>query len=489
MDLQLLLQQKFKFSSFRGVQESVLNALLSGQSVLALMPTGSGKSLCYQLPVFWGKDLKSTVLVISPLIALMQDQVDKAKALGIQAAAIHSNMTNGERQKQLQRLAAGSVHLLFVTPERFRKPEFIEALRPCKIQLFVVDEAHCISSWGHDFRPDYSLLGEIRQNLGNPLTLALTATATPQVQQDILHQLRIPQGQILSSGFRRGNLALHVESLMGFDGKLRALVGLNHHLQASGSGPVLLYTSLIRTLYAFSDALRQLSIPHWMYHGDLEPGQRKYQQREFQNADGGLMLATPAFGLGIDKANIRGVIHAELPGSIESYYQEVGRAGRDNLPAQAHLLFDADDVAIQMEFIDWAYPSVTDVIFVYRWMSSHWSQLLSEGLAPLKAQLSFANKRDHRVESTLRILERLGSLVSAKNRVGYELVSPPDQQALELVLGADLKKAQQRNLLNIVNYAKAETGCRMQKILEHFHEASEPCGKCDLCANKLDQNE
>jgi len=358
MNLHELLKRNFEFSSFRGEQEEILRKVWANEDLLALMPTGMGKSLCFQFPA---KIREGLVIVISPLIALMQDQVLKAKDLNISATCLNSTLTRDEREQRQERLAKGDYKLLYVTPERFRKPEFLKAIEGRKIQLLAVDEAHCISQWGHDFRPDYSRVGEFRELLGNPPTIALTATATPEVQKDILAKLRIPEAQIISAGIERPNLALNVHDVYGIDEKIRAMVALRHQ----HGGKAIIYCSLIQTLKKISSSLNRLGIKNLVYHGDLSPQDRKRNQKAFIHEEAPLMVATPAFGLGIDKANVRLLIHTEVPSTLESYFQEVGRAGRDGLESSCHLLYDQDDVSIQMEFLNWYHPEPEFIRKVY----------------------------------------------------------------------------------------------------------------------------
>ncbi len=468
-----LLKEHFGFADFRGVQLDLLRVISEGESALGLMPTGSGKSLVYQMLAL--RPQVDLVLVISPLIALMQDQVQRARQLRLDSFFINSSLAAEERNRRYEQLRQGRGRLVFVTPERFQKPEFRDAIANRKVDILVVDEAHCLSLWGHDFRPDYRKLPEIRKFLKNPPTLALTATATEVVEKDICKELSIPQ--VLRTSFARPNLHFAVHSLFGMDAKLRSLVGLCHQAQ----GPVIIYLSLIATLYKLSDSLSSLGVRHLMYHGDLSPRERRSRQKAFFAGDEKIMLATPAFGLGVDKADVRAVIHAEVPASIEAYFQEAGRAGRDEKPADCHLLYDADDVAIQQEFIKWAYPDMADVLFVATWIERNLLQLQSQGIAPLKEIFSFANKRDRRVEACLRVLDRVGSLVPAPSRWGYEFVQAPSPEDLKDVVGEEIRRQAQTDLLEMIRYSEMTSGCRAQRILEHFSEPSKPCGQCDLC--------
>lgn len=474
-NLHELLTTNFDYTSFRGEQEAILRKVWANENLLALMPTGMGKSLCFQFPA---KIREGLVMVISPLIALMQDQVFKAQDLGISATFLSSTLSRDERESRQERLKKGDFKLLYVTPERFRKPEFLEAIRGRKIQLLAVDEAHCISQWGHDFRPDYSRVGEFRALLGNPPTLALTATATPEVQKDILAKLHMPDAEIISAGIERPNLALRVHDVYGFDEKIRAIVGLRHQHE----GAAIVYCSLIQTLKKISAELRKLGVEHLVYHGDLSPQDRKRNQKRFIEEEKPLMVATPAFGLGIDKENVRVLIHAETPSSLESYFQEAGRAGRDGKESFCHLLYDQDDVSIQMEFLKWSHPDPEFIRKIYQLIDEKRMQVDQGRFDFLREQMNFRNRRDFRAEAAVSILERWGCLEKSDDPFPYVCVHAPTDEQFAAENGAEILKAQNTKLLKMVQWATQDQECRLNRIYHYFgHEHETPCGKCDVC--------
>lgn len=492
--VQTILKDTFGFSGFRGQQEAVIRSLISGHSTLLLMPTGMGKSLCYQLPArYFAQAGAGMTLVISPLIALMKDQVDAALAKGLKATFINSSLSSEERAIRYRKLARGDYEILYVTPERFRIHDFREALSKNQIALLAVDEAHCISAWGHDFRPDYSRLGDIRESLGNPLTVALTATATHAVRDDILKQLRLDgsvtagsesgpiRANVFESGVGRPNLALSVIDVHGLDEKIRAYVAFRH----LHPGPAIVYFALISTLRKFSDEISRLGIPHLTYHGQMNDKERKRSQEAFLKTDTDAILATPAFGLGVDKPNVRLVMHAEVPGSIEAYYQEVGRAGRDGIDSQCVMVFDDDDVSIQGDFMNWANPDPGFIRAVYNLIERNPIRARQEGFDYLRTQMNFFNRRDFRVETAVNQLERWGSLEGRQPREWKAVESPPDEfldpKDFELRM-----KGQKQKLFQMVELAKKSEGCRMISIAAYFGYANEPrCERCDLCVAAL----
>jgi ATP-dependent DNA helicase RecQ len=477
-ELQNFLTLHFGHQDFRPGQQDALEAALNGRSLLGLMPTGSGKSLIYQYLTLY---CDQPVLVISPLIALMQDQAQKANDLNIRAAFISSILSKEERQKRIQNLA--QYKLVFVTPERFRKEDFVKAALAISWKFFVVDEAHCISMWGHDFRPDYSKLGEIRKKLGSPQVIALTATATSQAQKDIREKLGlVPTDPTIFKGIARPNLAVQVIEVVDEEGKKEELFEI---VKGWKSDTNLIYFSLIQTLMRVSNQLRHMKIPHLVYHGDLPPQERKKILKIFQKEKNVLILATPAFGLGIDKANIRNVVHFELPGSLEAYFQEIGRAGRDGDLAQATLLYNPDDLMIQMEFIKWANPEKSFIQTLFRLIQTNQEKLNQVGVEFLKEQMTFKNRHDYRVEAALNIMEKGGVLESRDEPFPFTAIQEPGEDFFQQMNPAFLLKNQQTKLYDFVQWIKNTNDCRMVKIYDYFGDIGHKvCGHCDICRNR-----
>jgi len=361
LDFQPALKQ-FGLSSFRPGQQEVVQAVLSGHDCLCVMPTGGGKSLCYQLP---SRLRPGLTIVVSPLIALMKDQVDALAKRGIPACLINSTLTTTEQHQRLEEVSQGKYALLYVAPERLRNSRFLDVIRATPVQLLAVDEAHCISEWGHDFRPDYARIGRFREALGGVQTIALTATATPRVQKDIAEILRLRHPKSFVTGFARENLYLGSVYCNGDRDKDRALVEFLKNEAGSG----IIYAATRKRCESLVEYLTdQLKISIGAYHAGLTPDQRRSVQEQFMSNKLKAIVATNAFGMGIDKSDLRYVIHYNLPGSLEAYYQEAGRAGRDGLPSKCVVLFASQDRNIQEFFIENANPPRELIEKVYEFL-------------------------------------------------------------------------------------------------------------------------
>jgi len=469
-----VLRDTFGLSRLRPGQAAVIDRVLAGQATLAVMPTGAGKSLCYQLPALL---LEGRTVVVSPLIALMKDQCESLRALGIAAVQVNSAIDSEEERAAGQAVADGSAKIIMTTPERLADPGFQEMLQAHPIALLAVDEAHCISHWGHDFRPAFLEIAHALPRLGKPIVLALTATATDDIAADICKQLGIPEDGVVNTSSYRPNLDLRVVAVADESEKLAQVLKLVRATPGSG----IVYTATVKAAHAVHEALQDAGEPAGLYHGKLSPQERAAAQDAFMGGNCRVMVATNAFGLGIDKADIRFVLHYQLPATLESYYQEAGRAGRDGETAKCTLLFLRGDKAIQQFFMAGRYPGEEDATAIVQALQDKpaeadaWSLPLLQakvGRPKSKLQVALGLLRKDKIvamarDGTLRLLkkgafgERLRELTE-----GYGKKRDLDREALE----------------RMVFYA--QTGqCRWRVLLEHLEDGSplERCEHCDNC--------
>lgn len=469
------LREHFGFRRFRPGQEQVVQAAMEGRDTVVVMPTGSGKSLCFQLPAL---ALKGTTIVVSPLIALMKDQTEALAEKGIDVVAVNSTLTDSEASEALAAIAANRKEFVYTTPERLADPEFREILGRTLIDLFVIDEAHCVSEWGHDFRPEYSALGEAIDALGRPPVLALTATATPEVLDDIRRQLHIPDAEVFHTGVYRPNLKLSVLATPGESEKRSELLRLLRDTEGTG----LIYTATIKAVNELTEFLKDQGIDVASYHGRLKASDRDKNQDMFMQGQTKAMVATNAFGMGIDKPDIRFVIHHHVPGTLEAYYQEVGRSGRDGLPARCTLLFDPSDKRLHEFFQAGRYPSGEDLINAHHALIRITGDRDDASFADLAA-ISPVGKT--RLKLILNLFKQRGIVKEAKGRLSllHRQTTGDDLERM----ARNYRERDERDRLKhqqMLEYAESRS-CRWRCITDYFgsDEISDDCGGCDNCVS------
>ncbi|MBV8726055.1 MAG: ATP-dependent DNA helicase RecQ [Candidatus Eremiobacteraeota bacterium] len=485
IDLRAALQEKFGFDGFYPGQEEVISRVLRGEDTLAILATGAGKSLTYQLPALL---LDGTTVVVSPLIALMKDQLDMLRERGItDVVALNSTLSEDQEVRARQRIASGALRIAYTTPEKLEDEGFLELLRSIRVPLFVVDEAHCISQWGHDFRPAYLALGAAIVKLKHPTVLALTATATPSVREDILHQLGIENVKPIVRGFDRPNLIYEARKADKEVDKLKILTSLFTGEDAlAGTG--IIYTATIKNALEVTRYLtEELNVPAAVYHSKLHKEERTTVHNLFMDEAIRAVVATNAFGLGIDKPNIRFVVHYDLPGSLEAYTQEAGRAGRDSDPSRCILIYRMSDTRVQNYFLTGKYPDVEEVQRVFGTIEVFAAQSAGVSLVDLRKILQLPLTK---LKVILALLKKSGYIQPVgKSAYGLTEAVRKHRGLMLNLANYDTKKSyDQSKLAMMLQYAETAS-CRRRFILNYFGEDFERgnCGACDNCLRMQEQ--
>jgi ATP-dependent DNA helicase RecQ len=463
--------RRFGVRRFRPGQRELMEAVLRGSDALGMLPTGGGKSLTYQIPALF---LPHAVVVVSPLLSLMQDQQEKAEAARIEVAKLDSTLSTSEERDAVEEIASGANDLIYVTPERLENPEHVAPLRERGVSLFVVDEAHCVSQWGHDFRPAYLALADAARALGRPPILALTATATPQVVEDIVRQLGMREVEMVHTGVDRPNLFIEVRRTVNRAMKEQALLEALRREEGSG----IVYCATVRKVDELYRWLRAQEVEVGRYHGQLAAAEREEMQRRFMSDELRVVVATNAFGLGIDKPDIRFVVHWNFPGSVEAWYQEAGRAGRDGKPARITLLYRLEDKRVQSYFLGGKYPTREESQRVFHAIGSARSA---------KALAEATELGEKRVKIILAQLVGAGVV----ERRGRSLVKTgelePEDLGRMLFAWEERQTSDRERLETMMRFAQSAL-CRRRLLREYFgEERGENCGNCDNCRSGMTQ--
>jgi len=472
-------EERFGFASLRPGQCEAIEALLDDRDTLAVMSTGSGKSAIYQIA---GLLREGATVVISPLIALQRDQVEDLRENANAAAQLNSSLSAGEREEALADLAEDALEFLFLAPEQLANPDVLDELRVAGISMLVVDEAHCISEWGHDFRPDYLRLGAVIEELGRPVVAALTATAAPPVRAEIEERLGMRNAAVVVRGFDRPNIHLAVDRFHTASSHDKAIVGR----VTTAPKPGIVYTATRRNAAELAGGLAAAGVRAAAYHAGLPGSEREDVQERFMDDELDVVVATTAFGMGIDKANVRFVYHAEPADSLDSYYQEIGRAGRDGKPAEAMLFYRPEDLGLRRFFAGSGQVDVEDIARV--------AEVVGDAAGPVPAP-ALQDATDLSASKLTTAVSRLEDVGAVEVLPTGDVVESPDAPARrdavhEAAEDQERRRQFDRSRIDMMRaYAEADS-CRREVVLSYFGEPYDPpCGNCDWCDAHRDQPE
>jgi ATP-dependent DNA helicase RecQ len=482
-----ILREKFGYQHFRPGQGEIIDAVLDPNTygVLGIMATGGGKSLLFQIPSLIYKRM---TVVVSPLISLMKDQVDTLQKLGIEAQFYNSSLKKKEKDAVMNSLQMGIVDILYVAPERFDDASFIELLVDLGVDLFAIDEAHCISSWGHDFRPAYTRLKQVIDRIGPKQVIALTATATPRVQDDICMQLGIHNARRFIKGFYRDNLIVKIDDKAKGNARFDKVVNKVHGYHKKDITTGVVYTATKKNAEMICERLQNRGVNASFYHAGMKDSDRKEVQERWAN-EGGTIVATCAFGMGIDKPDVRFVIHVNMPGNLESWYQEIGRAGRDGNPSVCQMYFGGDDIYLQKFFIDMSNPEPDDVRQFWLWIhevASHEDSFGDKVILKMTQQEmgeQCGSVQPSIISACISALKKSG-VVQTIGRGAYKIQLFENPYNAPIDYDSLRKKRQEKmdRLNEMINFVNDKNRCRFQHILGYFGDSMKSrCGKCDWC--------